>query len=139
MQLETIFQLCQGLALIGWLALAVAPLARERLIGVARIVALVLAVAYAAQFMTITEESGGNFSTLAGVTALFSKAGNVMLGWTHYLVFDLFVGSWEAEDAPKRNIPHWLLLPCLFLTLMVGPVGLLVYFVIRTVKGRMAA
>lgn len=138
MTLETIFQICQATALAGWVALALAPLARARLIGFARIVVLLLAAAYLVQYFTITEVTGGDFSTLAGVAGLFSKAGNVMLGWTHYLAFDLAVGSWEAEDAAKHGVPHWLLLPCLFLTLMLGPIGLLLYIGLRTARARLA-
>jgi hypothetical protein len=133
MNLDTIFNLCQGFAMLGWLALAFAPLARERLVWAARIVAALLALAYFVQFFTIVEPTGGDFSTLSGITQLFSKPGNVMLGWTHYLAFDLFVGSWEIEDAGKQGLPHWLMLIMLFLTLMIGPIGLLTYLIVRTI------
>lgn len=139
MTLDFIFSACMGFAIIGWLALALSPLNRTYCIAFARGVALVLAVAYLAQLAFNTESvEGGSFSTLGGIVLLFSSAANTMLGWTHYLAFDLFIGSWETEDAAKRGVPHWLLLPCLFATLMVGPVGLLLYFVIRTVKARFA-
>ena len=137
MHLEGIFSGLSALAMIGWLALALAPLQRTLCITFARILALLLAAVYLAQFFLTTEHvDGGGFSTLAGVAALFSNPGNLMMGWTHYLAFDLFIGSWEVEDAATSGIPHWLLLPCLFLTLMVGPIGLLVYFAIRTAKLR---
>ncbi len=138
MNLEAIYSACSLIAVIGWLALLFSPLARERLIGGARIAALLLCALYIAQMLTITETTGGNFSTLAGVTLLFTKAGNVMMGWTHYLAFDLFIGSWEAEDAPTRGIPHWLMIPVLFLTFIVGPIGLLTYFIIRVGKAQFA-
>lgn len=135
MNLEGIFSGASALAMIGWLALVLAPLKRPWCIAFARILALVLATAYLGQYFLTTEPvEGANFSTLAGVTALFSKAGNLMLGWTHYLAFDLFIGSWEVEDAEREGIPHWLVIPCLFLTLMLGPIGLLLYFTIRTAK-----
>jgi Domain of unknown function (DUF4281) len=136
MNLETIYSACSLIAVIGWAALLIAPLARDRLIAIARIVALLLCVLYIAQMLTITEATGGSFSTLAGVTLLFGKAGNVMMGWTHYLAFDLFIGSWEVEDAQKRGIPHWILIPVLLLSFMLGPIGLLTYFIIRTAKTR---
>lgn len=137
MHLEGIFSGLSALAMIGWLALALAPLQRTYSIAFARILALLLAAAYLAQFAFTTEHvEGGGFGTLAGVAALFSNPGNLMMGWTHYLAFDLFIGSWEVEDAATSGIPHWLLLPCLFLTLMVGPVGLLLYFAIKFGKQR---
>ena len=137
MHLEGIFSGLSALAMIGWLALALAPLQRSWCAAFARILALLLAAAYLAQFFLTTEHvDGGGFSTLAGVAALFSNPGNLMMGWTHYLAFDLFIGSWEVEDAAANGVPHWLLLPCLFLTLMVGPIGLLLYFLVRAAKQR---
>jgi Domain of unknown function (DUF4281) len=134
MPLETIFSLCSLVAVIGWLALLLAPLARPRLIIIARIMAIILCAAYFTQLFTITRPvPGASFSTLAGVTALFSLPGNVMLGWTHYLAFDLFIGSWEIENAGKLGIPHWAMIVPLFLTFMLGPIGLLTYVAIRTI------
>ena len=137
MHLEGIYSGLSALAMLGWLGLALAPLQRTYSIAFARILALLLAAAYLAQFFLTTEPvEGGNFSTLAGVAALFTSAGNLMMGWTHYLAFDLFIGSWEVEDAATSGIPHWLLLPCLFLTLMAGPIGLLLYFALKFGKQR---
>ena len=72
-----------------------------------------------------------NFRTLYGVMVGFSVPHLVMAGWIHYLVFDLFVGAWEVRDAMRRNVPHWLVVPCLVLTLMFGPIGLLAYVLVR--------
>jgi hypothetical protein len=52
-------------------------------------------------------------------------------GWVHYLIFDLFVGAWESRDAVRREVPHWLAVPCLLGTLMFGPIGLLLYITAR--------
>lgn len=134
MSVDLIFNFCQALALVGWLALVAAPLNRPLMIGGARGIALVLAVAYLAQLLgnTVPVE-GGSFMTIGGITALFSQPANVMLGWTHFLVFDLFVGSWIAEDADREGFPHWAVIPILIATLMIGPVGLLIWFIVRTI------
>jgi hypothetical protein len=58
-------------------------------------------------------------------------------GWIHYLIFDLFVGAWEARDARRRGVPHLLLVPCLLATLMIGPVGLLLYVLVRFFSKRL--
>lgn len=133
MNLETIYSLCSGLAALGWLALVATPLAHGRLVGAARVASALLCAAYLVQFFTIVEPTGGDFSTLAGVTRLFSAPGNVMLGWTHYLAFDLFIGSWETEDAHREGLPHWAIVPILVLTFVLGPIGLLAYLAVRTV------
>ena len=80
---------------------------------------------------------GGGFSTIAAVRALFSVDIGIVVGWTHFLLFDLFVGAWEARDARRRGFHHGLLIPCLFFTFMAGPLGLLLYVILRraTKKG----
>jgi hypothetical protein len=80
---------------------------------------------------------GGNFTSIDGIRTLFSSDAGIVIGWAHYLVFDLFVGAWEARDAKRRGFNHWLLIPCLFFTFMAGPVGLVLYLLLRaaTKKG----
>ena len=51
--------------------------------------------------------------------------GGIVIGWTHYLAFDLFVGLWIARDADDKGVGRLVQLPFLFLTLMAGPIGLL--------------
>ena len=58
---------------------------------------------------------------------LFGDEALLLAGWVHYLAFDLFVGSWEVRDAQRLGIPHLLVVPCLVLTFLFGPVGLLLY------------
>jgi hypothetical protein len=40
-----------------------------------------------------------------------------------------------VRDARTRGISHWLVVPCLFLTFMFGPVGWLLYMGLRTWRG----
>ena len=76
----------------------------------------------------------GGFGSLADVSLLFSEPALLLAGWVHYLAFDLFIGAWEVRDAQKHGVPHLLVVPCLILTFMLGPIGLLLYFAIRTVR-----
>lgn len=137
MTFEGFYSASMAFVLVGWTALLLAPWRRELCITMARGVALILALTYLYQLLfTTVSVPNGNFTTLAGVTALFSLAPNVMLGWSHYLVFDLFVGSWQVEDAGRRGLSHLWVIPCLILTLMVGPVGLIAYFIVRTIAAK---
>jgi hypothetical protein len=138
MTLETAFTAANLFALLGWAALIFAPVARARLVAAARIVGFVLCLAYAtALTLALTHPTpgaaaGGGFGSLAAVAILFSNKGALLAGWIHYLAFDLWTGAWEARDAERAGVPHWLVLPCLFLTFMAGPVGLGLYLIIRT-------
>jgi len=73
----------------------------------------------------------GGFSSLAEVARLFENPSLLLAGWVHYLAFDLFIGAWEVRDARRLGIPHLLVVPCLVLTFMLGPVGLLLYLGLR--------
>lgn len=140
MNLETIFSAMSGLAVVGWLCLALAPLRRAPLVVAARMVAALLSLAYAILiFRGMADPAapkGGGFDSLAGVMILLSTPAVMLPAWIHYLAFDLWVGTWIIEDAPKARVPHWLVLPILFGTFMLGPVGLLSYLIVRTVVVR---
>ena len=73
----------------------------------------------------------GGFGSLAEVRTLFQSDALLLAGWVHYLAFDLFIGAWEVRDAWRLNIPHVLVVPCLILTFLLGPAGLLAYFIVR--------
>jgi hypothetical protein len=116
-----------------WALLVLAPRARLTALLVHHpVVPAVLGVVYGALLFTGSEPPAeANMGSLSGVSALFSVPRILTAGWIHYLIFDLFVGAWETRDAVRRGIPHWQVAPCLVLTLMLGPLGLLVYLSLR--------
>jgi len=118
-----------------WLLLAVFPFARAtRVLVHAAWLPLLLAAIYAAYIivaMTGPSNEEAGFSSLAAVMAIFANPTGALVGWVHYLVFDLFIGAWQVRDAQRRGIPHFAVIPCLFLTLMLGPVGLALYLLLR--------
>jgi hypothetical protein len=129
---DLVFKVANWIVMVGWLALLLAPLRRETLVLVARCAAAAVAAIYVTLLvrgvmMGPGLPAGAGFSTLDGVVALLSRREAILGGWVHFLAFDLFVGSWMAEDAPRAGVPHWLLVPLLGLTLMAGPAGLLLY------------
>jgi hypothetical protein len=129
---ERIFALANAIALLSWLLLAALPGRRwvtEGLVG--RGVPILFAGLYVALMAAALPGARGSFSTLAGVASLFGNPWLLLAGWVHYLAFDLLVGTWEARDAHARGVPRLLLAPCLFLTLMFGPAGWLLYVFVR--------
>jgi len=74
--------------------------------------------------------------TLDGVAALLGSSAGATVAWVHFLAFDLFVGRWIYLDSQERRISAWLVSPVLFLTLMLGPMGFLLYLIIRTFAAR---
>ena len=69
--------------------------------------------------------------SIAGLRSMFMSDAGIVIGWTHYLAFDLFVARWIAIDADAKGVGRATQLPFLFLTFMAGPVGLLSWLVYR--------
>jgi hypothetical protein len=96
---------------------------------------LIIGVAYLilllTDFFISSNGSPIDMMSLAGIKAAFARDEVMLIGWIHYLAFDLFVGIWELGDAQKNGISHFLLVPCLVLTLFYGPVGFVLYWVLR--------
>ena len=129
---EKLFSICSTLVLPGWLLLIFLPRWKwtARLVC-AVVLPLVLAVVYLYLIATNFGSSEGGFGSLAEVAKLFQNPYNLLAGWIHYLAFDLFVGSWEVRDAQRVGVHHLLVVPCLLLTFLFGPAGLLLYFALR--------
>ncbi|MGI4834412.1 MAG: ABA4-like family protein [Janthinobacterium lividum] len=132
---DFLFTLANPLALLGWALLVLAPRWRgTRWLVLSGALPLLLAGAYGLLIGTHylgAHGAEGGFNSLAAVAALFRDPWALLAGWVHYLCFDLFTGAWEARDAQRHGVPHWRLVPCLALTFLLGPLGLLLYFGVR--------
>jgi Domain of unknown function (DUF4281) len=129
---ETLFSLASAAVLPGWALLVLVPRWKwtARLVGPVLIPAL-LSLLYLYLLVARWAILTGGFGSLATVRRLFDDPAVLLAGWVHYLAFDLFVGSWEVRDAQRLALPHLLVVPCLLLTLLFGPVGFLSYLVLR--------
>ncbi|MEO8619114.1 MAG: ABA4-like family protein [Sphingomicrobium sp.] len=148
---DGIFGLTNAIAMLGWLLVIAGPRGQKTLALVLYLGVGLLCLAYAA--MIVGMHAGlidanrlpgappPNFLdyNVAGLRNLFMSDGGVVLGWTHYLAFDLFVGQWIAKDADNKGYHRLVQAPVLLLTLLVGPVGLLVWLAIRDRRARKAA
>jgi hypothetical protein len=136
MSAEQVFGLAGQITMICWILLAVS-LFWDKLrtpaqwLGVFGLPLLIGLTYLAAMSIDYPDRQGG-FGSLAQVRLLFSSDWILLAGWVHYLVFDYFVGAWVARDSLRNNVHAVLVLPCLFLCLMAGPLGLLLYLTIRS-------
>ena len=138
MPLEMLFKAANYTVIPFWLLLIAAPRWSwtQRLVH-GPVVLLLLTPIYAYMlFGYAPAPREMSFMTLYGVMVGFSAPHIAVAAWIHILAFDLFVGAWEARDAQRRGVPHWLVVPCLLATFMIGPVGLLLYVVVRFFRGR---
>ena len=144
-----LFTITNMLAIIGWLLLAAGP--RKPLVhsailylGVALLCltyTVVFALVLSGTVDPVAAAGAGpmSFSSIAGVRGLFASDGGVVIGWTHYLAFDLFTGLWIARDADHKQFGRLVQLPFLFATFMAGPVGLLAWLIVRERRARTKA
>jgi hypothetical protein len=124
---EAAFSIVNLMALAGWLLLVAVPRNAAALFAAGTVVPLLLSAIYLGLLAAHAGEASGSFSSLQGVADLFANRWILLAGWVHYLAFDLFIGAWETRDATARGLSRWLLAPCLALTFMLGPIGLLAY------------
>lgn len=140
MNWNLLYTLINALVIPAWLLLLLAP--RWRTTGLvvhSGIYPLVYGSLYticlfASMFFGQSAEGVG-MGSVAAVAALFDHPNGVIVGWTHYLVFDLFVGAWIGRDALRRDLPHLAVAPCILASFLFGPVGLLAYMLVRISRG----
>jgi Domain of unknown function (DUF4281) len=134
---DLVFSAANGVALLGWLALAASPPSARWAGAVWRVTGRVLPLGFAflyAALLLAAEPTGGGFDSLAAVQRLFTSPHALAAGWVHYLAFDLFVGSWIAERAAGLRLHHLLVLPLLALTFLFGPLGYAAFIGLRALR-----
>ncbi len=75
-----------------------------------------------------------NFNLYLGLnelSRLFEEHFYIVMFWTHFIAINLFVGGWIVKDSQKFSINKILLSVPLIITYLIGPIGLLIYWVIR--------
>lgn len=142
MDWNLLFALTNAVAVAGWLALVLLPRS-ERVLGAVLLVAIgLLCAIYLAMFVGLFgglvdpvrdgESAAPAFEyTVDGLKTMFAARGAIVLGWTHYLAFDLFVGLWIARDADQRGVGRFVQLPFFLATFLAGPIGLLAWLLAR--------
>ena len=142
MDWDFIFDAVNMLALVAWVALVFLPrwpvlLAAILYLGVGLLCAIYGVALIAVLSGAIPSGSGGaDFTTIEGVRSIFDSDVGVTIGWTHYLAFDLFVGLWIARDGDAKGISRFIQAPILFATLMAGPLGLVLWLLLREPAAR---
>lgn len=127
-----VFEFCNAFALISWILMIFAPKWKWTPRIVLGIVAIILSLFYAFYILqSLSFEDFQSFSSLEGLMTLFGAPEAVLAGWIHYLAFDMIVGYFILTDAQKNKINHYLVIPCLLFSFMMGPVGFLIYTLIR--------
>jgi hypothetical protein len=130
-----IFTYGNNTILLGWLLLTVLPNWKYTQALVLNGLIVLFAIVYS--YLVLKDIGSFNinsFSTLANVKVLFQNDIAVAAGWFHYLAFDLFVGAYIVKQSREIAIPRWLYTLVLPFTFMFGPIGYLLFFIIKIIK-----
>ena len=73
---------------------------------------------------------GSDMPTPEIVVSLFDDREVILIGWLHYLAFDLFVGRWTWQRLMATNQPMYVSFPVLLFSMMVAPLGALLGLVV---------
>ncbi len=68
---------------------------------------------------------------LDNLYTLFATESFLLVFWLHFLALNLFLGSWVSKDGVKYNISRNLVFIPLILIYFTGPLGLVLYWIIR--------
>ena len=76
----------------------------------------------------------GNFNlylNLNSLSELFKDQTFLLMFWVHFISINLFTGGWIVKDSQRLSINKILLIIPLIVTYLIGPLGLLLYWLIR--------
>ena len=71
------------------------------------------------------------YLSLDNLYTVFATESFLLVFWLHFLTLNLFLGSWVSRDGVKHNISRSLVFFPLILIYFTGPLGLVLYWVIR--------
>ena len=65
------------------------------------------------------------------ISRLFSEKNFLMMFWIHFIAINLFTGGWIVKYSQKFSINKIFLAILLLITYLIGPIGLLFYWLLR--------
>ena len=134
---NTLFNINNAVVMPFWFLMIVLPTWKwTKRIMQSPFVAVTTAIIYVVLLVysfTLESEVGLEaMSSLEGVAMLLSTPIGAAIAWAHFVTFDLLVGRWEYLESRERGINPFLMAPVLFFTLMLGPVGFVMYLILWT-------
>ncbi len=78
----------------------------------------------------------GLYLGLNELYALFSNEAFLLIFWLHFLSISLFVGNWIVNDSKVYTISRFFVILALIITYFTGPVGLVLYWLIRVLYSK---
>jgi ABA DEFICIENT 4-like len=134
-----------GFAIVGWVLMIFFPAwSVTRWIARSAVFPIYLAALYLVGVVPLLLAMGlgtiREFGSADGVVRLLSQPAAALVIWIHVLAFDQLTGLFIYRDNMReRVVPMPVQSIILVLTLMFGPAGFLLYYVLRVVRPRASA
>ena len=131
-----------GFGIFAWLLLIFFPTWRvTRRMAESALVPVYVALLYLVGVIAVFRDMGfgvmADFGTADGVLGLLRTEPVALVAWIHILAFDQVVAHLIYRDNMRhRFVPIPVQSVMMFLTLMLGPLGFLSYYVVRTARSR---
>ena len=133
MSASQVYDFCNSFALTSWILMIFVPKWKWTPRIILGLIVVILGLLYSYFLLdSFSFAMFESFGSLEGIMALFTSSEAVLAGWIHYLAFDMVVGWFILRDSQKNKINHFLIIPCLILTFIVGPIGFLLYIAVRS-------
>ncbi|WP_378187851.1 ABA4-like family protein [Aquimarina sp. W85] len=131
-----VFSLVGMITIMMWILMIFLPKWKlTRVLVDFKIIPLILSTIYLLYIFQAIQIGGMmDFGSLSSVMELFTEENAVLAGWIHYLAFDLLIGIWILNQNKKFRISSLLIAPCLLATFMFGPMGFLLFMIIKIIK-----
>ncbi len=133
----TLFMIMSGLSGLGWfLLIVISPCWKNADKAVMGVIVLILAAAYCYFNFVNLNAAGGitAFLSYEGIQRVFANDGLQLAAWAHILAVDLVAGVWMLHNARLSKITHLVMVPIYLITIMLAPLGLILYMIIRAIK-----
>jgi len=129
-----------GWAMFAWLLMIFLPSWRvTRWLARSAVFPIWICVLYTIGIAVVLRDTGPgimqDFGNREGVLRILARTDVALVAWIHILAFDQFAGLWIYRDNLRhRYVPVVVQSGLLLLTLMLGPLGLLTYWLIRVAR-----
>ena len=134
MSADLVFNMVAGLLIAAWLLLIFLPRHRITAVLVQSLLlpCLFACVYFWALFVGEPHNDGSGSRSLEAISTLFESRKALLAAWIQLSSFALFIGAWQVRDACRLGVSQWMVMPCLIVTAIAGPIGLAMYLLLRT-------
>ncbi|MBT8320605.1 MAG: DUF4281 domain-containing protein [Eudoraea sp.] len=133
MTASDVFSIANIMAFLMWILMIILPKWKAtRFLIDNKVIPILLSFLYAFYLIhSLLSGPAMDFGSLQAVMDLFTSENAVLAGWLHYLAFDLLVGMWMLDQNKTLKIHQAIMIPCLAGTFMMGPIGFLLFMIVR--------